>query len=79
MLEFYPRIISINFTISRIVEGCYKITGIILKTEGVSREILCFETVPNQQGFVSQYEIALKTTLVFENYSHYFITSLNNP
>ena len=28
-------IITINVTISRIVEGCYKITGMILKDQGI--------------------------------------------
>ena len=28
-------VITINITISRIVEGCYKITGIILKDQGI--------------------------------------------
>ena len=30
-------------------------------------------------GNVSQYKISLKTPLVFQNYSCYFITPLNNP
>ena len=41
--------IYITITISRIVEGWYEITGIILNTKGVSRKILYFETAPNQR------------------------------